>query len=821
MFMLNFKAPLYLFNIVFILFCCLKWNVKASTGLIDMIHDGTRAGRITTANAGFKLIQERAAKGDNIAKQFLSTMPSSDIPQKEGIINAYNVKIKERIDTQKLAEAAGLDKEKHPDHDSLVVSLRQEQLAFTDLVSSSSGDGAMVTTGSSSLRLQSGGLDIVVRASGGPIRPRLMQLLREYAEKISQLEKASGQQQFSEVLGGKPIGSSGNLTLDLMLGSYYQAISDIAKQSQALVSIQKAFYEMQSLYRNALDLRKKTVKITTGYKNKQREEEVFVIEDQDLDALLLIMQSANELVKPYKATKFAGIENRIRTAKSKEARVDVIRSIFDDLYVTPLSDELARLSNSEHLQQSLTLTKVFEKTMAGLQATKAYPESDFTQMTGVLSAAASKFANQIRENNRRLYEEYEPVLRAQLAFLGQKDAGYFASQPMILSLLLEPAAFFMLAKPSDNVKVLPFGNIERIARELGCLELNQLKAVFAYLYFISDQFRDISGRYLGETLLTLTPITVADVDGLVELSRQAIKTNASPSEFVPSASDQGSLRQFAEGVISFKSGNTRKKAIRDKLQSERDLLRKALVGITPEQLMAFKGSQISAATSSVIERMLGCIDLLKEEDASVAHADEALLVHITTLKDLRLDLDKSENRSLPDAVRSLSKKDASVDSGAPTVSLRRATGNIQNMATSMGSVIMSGTLKQLTEKGKGVADLSVPSPPPAPLFDMTFVPPPPPPPSFDDASSSVTTVVVSPFVAEKEKFLAEKEKFLSGIAELEQQLKDKESIIADYAEAMENLLSIKEKAKEAGRERDLVQCALRLSPIKRQVKPAK
>lgn len=779
-------------------------KVQASTIPDDVIISGIGGAKLLSGRNAIDELRKRASREkdkDTAADELLKKMPFASITEQELLVAAYN----KTLEAQRLAQAAGLANPKqHTSNESVKQALAQEQFAFTDLVpSSSSGNGAMVATGSdTTLKLQFGGLDMLFKAKNGGVRPLLIEAFRELAKKYAELEKASGQQQFRDVLSGRPIGSSGNVTLDLMLGSYYQAISDLEKQSQVFVAIQKAFYEVQSLYAEALKKGKEIVTIIIIGKGRQLEEVELHIEDADLDDVISYMQTAHDIVSRYKQTSFAGIEKRMRNAKSSpQKRASELKDIFDNLYVTPLSDELARLSNSEYLQQSLQLTRVFEQSMAALKATKAYPESDFTQATGVLSAAATKFANQIRENNRVTYEEYLPVLDQQRTLLGKNSADDFALLPMTLRLLQEPAAFFMLAKPSENVKILPFCNLGRITRELEYLSIDQQKALFAYLFYISDKFPEASGKYLEQTLLAATPLVQSDVDSLLEEVRQHLKSGAQQSGYTPSASDQESLKQFAVRVAGFMTGDTRTKAIQSGLEHERTQLRQLLQGINAEQLEAYKvakQSEITDTQLTLIGRIQYYMELITETGMPTKHTVDDLIGHIKALKEIRSELEISANKGLMTNVAAFNKAKDSSGSGTSTTSQSLTPTKIPSNSNDSPkldrSILMQGFTKRVAEVAaqhkQTTIGSDVPTPPPAPPMDLNdstnVPPPPPPPPGMDDNSSSSgstilpTNAVVNPLLQEISTLKA---KLLAKQASIDTKLYDE---IAEQIQNAEN-----------------------------------
>ncbi|MCX7343097.1 MAG: hypothetical protein NT128_03005, partial [Proteobacteria bacterium] len=661
---------------------------------------------------------------------------------------------REKQQAQKLAEAAGLEKNKHTSIDSLATALRAEHCSYgvpDDSSNAAVGNRLMASIGE--------GVSVVVEAPRPP-RRQLYKLLKEYEEKLRKLEKEAGHASRQEILEGSVVvSSSGNAFLDMLLGSYYKAIEDIEKQSQALTEIQRAFFEIQSLYKSTLELAKKSVKEIAGPKGKKITEEVLVIEDDALGTVLALMETSNDLVSKYKKVKFEGIVKRMKSAASPEKRVTVLQSVFDDLYITPISDELMRLSNTEHLQQSLKFTTVFEQQVTALKALGIYPEQNFVQITGVLSKATTKFLNDIKENDKQTYEEYLPLLEEEAKLLSAVED--LSQMPMTLALFQEPMAFFLLSRPSQNLKVIPFTYIERVEREIVYLTEKQKKAFFAYLYFISFNFQEVSQKFLKNTLLSATPITPKDIADLIEIVKQDMKAGGQLKLFQPSPSDQGSLGKFSLRVRSLISGEAREKAIVEKFNTEQQYLRNMLNGITPEKIEAYKrANKLAAKQKDAIIQIQALWDLIMMPDLPKCDI-EKLLDFKNELLQLRNTLDENAElltklavfknvEGLGGAALMVSEGDGeegSDESMGPSDSSSAVLAIMEKAITpprvlhglSAGLLagISSGLNKQLAAKNSA-ATSDVPLPPSAPLLDLSaadidsslsgapsFVPPPP------------------------------------------------------------------------------------------------
>ena len=601
----DFKLQLC-FSTIFILVFVLLLEIKAAelpSVQTEIQVSGTGAARSQSVMAGFQILQNRA---DPIALSLLRIMPYNNARQQYDLIATYNAQLKEKLQAQRLAEAAGLEKDKHHTLESLVSALHEEHYAF--------GDDSLSITNT----------EVTVTAAPKPaVRKQLIKLLREYEERLKKLEKEGGHTSRQEILEGAAVGSSGNVSLDMLLGSYYKAIEDIEKQSQALTDIQRAFFQIQSLYKGAFELTKKAVKEIAGPKGKKITEEIFIIEDDALEGVLALMETSNELVSKYKKIKFEGIVKRMKSAASPEKRVTVLQSVFDDLYITPISDELMRLSNTEHLQQSLKFTTLFEQQVTAIKTLGIYPEQEFVQVIGVLSKATTKFLNDIKENDKQTYEECLPLLEEEAKLLSAiKD---FSLTPMTLALFQEPMALFLLFRPSSNVNVVPFGSIERIEREIEYLTEKQKKALFAYLYFISFNFQEVSQKYLKSTLLSATPITLKDIAELIEIVKQNMKASGQLKHFQPSPSDQGSLKEFSLRVRRLISGEAREKAIVEKFNTEQQYLRIMLNGITLEKIEGYKRTnKLVAKQSGAIVQIQALWDLIMSHDLPRCNLDELL-----------------------------------------------------------------------------------------------------------------------------------------------------------------------------------------------------
>jgi hypothetical protein len=772
-------------------------------------------------------------------------MPSVNILQKEALITAYNAKLREKLleqefaererqkalelaekeklreqeiaerekqQAQQLSKAAGLEAEHHS-LESVKKALEEEHYAY------GGSDSSSLTTTDT------------LAAPPPRKRHQLVKLLKQYEEKLRKLEKEGGHASRQEILEGAVVGSSGNESLDMLLGYYYKTIADIEKQSQALTEIQRAFFEIQSLYKSALELAKKTDKEIAGPKGKKITEEVLVIEDDVLSSVLEIMRTSNELVGKYKTIKFEGIENRMKKTASPEKRVTVLQEIFDDLYITPISDELMRLSNTEYLQQSLKFTALIEQQISAQKALGIYPEQDFVQITGVLSKATTKFLNDIKENDKQTYEEYLPLLEEEAKLLSAVED--LSQMPMTLALFQEPMAFFLLSRPSQNLKVIPFNYIERVERELEYLTEKQKKALFAYLYFISFNFQEVSQKFLKNTLLSATPITPKDIADLIEIVKQDMKAGGQLKLFQPSPSDQGSLGKFSLRVRSLISGEAREKAIVEKFKTEQQCLRLMLNGITLEKIEAYKrANKLAAKQGAAITQIQALWDLVKLPDLPKCDL-EKLLDFKNELLQLRNILDENEElltklavfknvESLGSAALTVSEGDSeegSAESMGPSDSSSAVLATMEKAITpprvlhglnaGLLADISSGLNKQLARKNSSsTSDIPLP-----PSGAPSFVPPPPsfgpPAPDLNLAEPVAPRIkVLSPAEQKAAAALAEQ---LQKISNLETALQTKAGSIA--AEIYED---ITQKIKEA--RDDIAAGGMRAAMSERKIK---
>ncbi len=820
---LNSKALACLCKFFCAFFCSVELRAAAAEPT-EILISGTGAARSQSTIYGFQILQNRT---DNIALSLLRTMPYNNAKQQYDLINAYNAQLKEKQQAQLLAEAAGLEKEKHHTLESLVSALHEEHYAY-------GGNGSEPST-----------VDIVA-APPPRKRQQLIKLLREYEERLKKLEKEGGHTSRQEILEGAALGSSGNVSLDMLLGSYYKAIEDIEKQSQALTDIQRSFFEIQSLYKSTLELAKKSVKETAGPKGKKITEEILVIEDDALDVVLALMETSNDLVSKYKKIKFEGIVKRMKNAASPEKRVTILQSVFDDLYITPISDELMRLSNTEHLQQSLKFTTLFEQQVTAIKSLGIYPEQEFVQVIGVLSKATTKFLNDIKENDRQTYEECLPLLEEEAKLL--REIEDFSLTPMTLALFQEPMAFFLLFRPSSNVNVIPFGSIERIEREIEYLTEQQKKALFAYLYFISFNFQEVSQKFLKNTLLSATPITPKDIAELIEIVKQNMKAAGQLKRFQPSLSDQGSLKEFSLRVKRLISGEAREKAIVEKFNTEQQYLRLMLNGITPEKIEDYKKvNKLVAKQSAAISQIQALWDLIMSHELPKCDL-EKLLDFKEELLQLRNNLGEKENNELltklavfknveglGGSALMVSKRygeESSAESMGPSDSSSAVLAIMEKAITpprvlhglSAGLLagISIGLNKQLVAKNSA-ATSDIPLPPPAPILDLSAAdidlslsgPLAPPAPSFGPPAPELLLEPVAPRIKvpspAEQKAAAALAAQLQKISNLETALQSKASSIT--TEVYED---ITQKIKEA--KDDIAAGGMRAAMSERKIK---
>lgn len=459
-----------------------------------------------------------------------------------------------------------------------------------------------------------------------------------------------------------------------------------------------------------------------------------------------------------------GVASALQKATSDQERMEMLLEYWQNSYMCPVLDRYGELEDSTFLSDARELAIINETYFANLKARKLIAEAVFVKIAGVLLQDKTSFALQIQKNDEQACQEYMKFLKAEEE--GLKLVQDFSVLPITLSLFRSPMAFFLLAKRHPNITVVPFEIMDRVSSEIDYLTLDQRKALFAYLYDISLRFQAVTLEYQSNTLLS-TAIKVDDAAYLIEEVRKRLK-DSNIKTFTPSSTDMGDSTRFCTKVADLVSGRTRRKAIIDGFLSERSILKGKMQGVTREKIEGYHTVNSVATEASIVGSVIGIWDLIQSDDAVGSIDLDLLLSQRNTLMELRKTLDANGPLLARIAVFKV--------------------GAVHNTNASM-----------------------IPLPPPPITADTSFVPPPPPPPSFDDASSA--TVVVSPFVAQKSKFI-------SVIELLEQQLVDKKSKITDYDDSMNTLLEIKEKAGNASKDQDLIQCELRLSPIKRKVKAA-
>ncbi len=495
------------------------------------------------------------------------------------------------------------------------------------------------------------------------VKEKLETTEQRLQEEIQRIKSQMGGDALAGILADKPSSSSttGSVlsslsdisALDLELASYYRKIEDINKQIERYGEVRTDYEHVKALYDESLE----SVVVTREVRQEKRGKRTLEVElvkksISDVTKILELMAKASQIANKYKPIKFEGEEREIRDGltvtikrvdgvkekmekSSAEKRVTMLVDIFENTYIEIPSNEMLRLEKIDHLQKSLNLTLNFEASILTLKNEDLYPSAEFTKIDGIISKALSDLRAKIIEQDRRTYEEYSAILEEESSLLNQTALENFSNLPMTLQLLRAPMAFFMLEKPSENVRVIPFNSLARVGDEIQFLTEKQKKALFSYLYSIIFNFEDISRQYLKANLRTRTPIKPEDLHGLIKLLKEALRTSPEQKAFEPTSITQGELGKFSLKIDDLISGKTYRNAVIGKFLGARASLNQLLAGIPKEALETYQSyANAPEEHRSTIGNILNCWETLSQQGTPVikTESETAELEHLIFLE---------------------------------------------------------------------------------------------------------------------------------------------------------------------------------------------
>lgn len=614
-------------------------------GTEDILISGAGLARSRSAAAGITELQRRKEAGDAIAKKlFNNSLHTASFEEKVEIIDKYN---KER----KLKEELGLTDEHYEDSSNGVtggsgftpLKKRTEELQREREAKAEENRILQQQNQDLQQRLENERIakeneqrakeEAEARAKiVSPLRDQLNrekkktysldkelqnanQKLRTLEQKVMDLEANLGQEAIGAIHenassgGGNtsstPIVTTGRLIsrnpIEILQQAYLGMIDDIGNQGDSSIqddakAIRDILQEIELLFNETDEGKIENVKTRASQ----------------------LSFKAFEIVQQYEDLQFAHFERKIKEATKLDIlKKVVIDDIFYDVFMGKMSELEVRILNLDVLEQSLDLTKLTMNQMQGLVDLNIYAPAKLSVLRTFLTKNETTLMLKIEERDAAIREMYQPSLEEvkdeidimYAEYCKQKEQSKtiprkydFAYVAVPLQLMRSSLAFFLLAKTDFTDK--KFNDIQILDQSLAYLTRSQTRAFFVYLYDVYTNFSKYKKMFEEITLSSPPPIQQQDVQNLIKIFRNRLKTyfmdykiRSEPSDgeaaqqntektaaekpqFNPAFNDRRYFREFAESINSFTDGTCTINAIKRQLKPLFSEINDRLSGVT-------------------------------------------------------------------------------------------------------------------------------------------------------------------------------------------------------------------------------------------------
>ena len=258
--------------------------------------------------------------------------------------------------------------------------------------------------------------------------------------------------------------------------------------------------------------------------------------------------------------------------------------------LTSMSDALERLDGKDSLQLSLDASATFQKFLESLTQQGACAPDFVTPITREINEATKRILAEIKKRNLELYKQYEPSLASEIAKVGRlSPVKKLNKVPSLVQLLEYHPAVFLLIDTNPS--------LEDVKEDLPKLTVDQLKAVFVYLFDLSEHFREALQRY-SELSHTRTKISESDIQQLTGVVKTRIQQaekvgDYEPAPYQAATEEKEKLTAFYVKAQEFVSGKSYRETIERRFAMVYGPLASFVASCQRADLEAFKAEILS------------------------------------------------------------------------------------------------------------------------------------------------------------------------------------------------------------------------------------
>ena len=398
--------------------------------------------------------------------------------------------------------------------------------------------------------------------------------------------------------------------------------------------------------------------------------------------------------------------------------------------LTTMSDALERLDGKDSLQLSLDASATFQKFLESLTQQGACAPDLVTPVSREINEAIKRILAEIKKRNLELYRQYEPSLASEIAKVRRLPSLRKLNEvPSLVQLLEYHPAVFLLIDTNPS--------LEDLKEDLSKLTAEQLKALFVYLFDLSERFREVLQRY-SELSHTRTKISESDIQQLTGIVKARILHAEKVGDYEPdpyqaATEKKEKLTVFYTKAQEFVSGKSYRETIKRRFATVYGPLASFVASCQRADLAAFKAERLSqrgakgpieetptelAARQSLIDSIIGFQQRFLGLDISTLDNDQLTTV-TQQFSEMKTAVEANGDRFKTNFTAFLKRQDPNYTAPTQVVVPRPVTASTTPSSTSSSSVIRI---------------------PPAPPGPPTRLPPPPPPMQRTGGSSSASSL---------------------------------------------------------------------------------
>ncbi|RZI45352.1 cell envelope integrity protein TolA [Candidatus Finniella inopinata] len=408
--------------------------------------------------------------------------------------------------------------------------------------------------------------------------------------------------------------------------------------------------------------------------------------------------------------------------------------------LTPMFDALERLDGKDSLQMSLDANAKFEQLLTGLVDVGAYKPDLVNPISQKIIDSNKRIQDEIIKRNRTLYEQFNPLLISEAKKIEKLPSERKLNEiPLVVLLTCSEPAGFLLVNTNPS--------LDDLKEDLPTLTVDQLKALFAYLFGLADDFGGVL-QIFSQRSHTPTKVKEPDIQQLLSIVKTRVHQAEKEGKYQPdpykvSSSKKESISAFLKKTEDFVSGKTYRDTIQRRFGEVYLPLSDYIRSCRQTDLEEFKLEILSqrgakgpieetAAEQQIrralIDQIIGFQKQFSILDLSRINNDE-LKVLTQQFSDLKAAVEANGERFKTNFTAFLKRRDPNYV--APTIVIRPSPS--------------PSPISSLTSSRSNSPPTTPPAAPPAPSFDAPPPPPPPgPPPSASDLSSSSSSGTVVP-----------------------------------------------------------------------------